>query len=107
MVMSKPNRLLAGTISSTTNASPRAGARGRRVRRPSTCTGTMASQTKLGSASLATDAAGRVVSEMRYTPYGETRSGALPTDRRYTGQRWDYYTQLYHMGARWYDLVKR
>ena len=38
----------------------------------------------LGSASLATDAQGGVVSEMRYYPYGETRSGTLPTDYRYT-----------------------
>jgi len=38
----------------------------------------------LGSASLATDASGGVVSEMRYYPYGETRSGTLPTDYQFT-----------------------
>jgi RHS repeat-associated protein len=57
----------------------------------------------LGSASLATDAAGRVVSEMRYTPYGETRSGAQPTDRRFTGQRYEAGTGLYDYNARTYD----
>jgi hypothetical protein len=41
----------------------------------------------LGSASLATNAEGSVVAEMRYTPYGETRTEVMPTDRRYTGQR--------------------
>jgi len=49
----------------------------------------------LGSASLATDASGGVVSEMRYYPYGETRSGTLPTDYRYTGQRWEDDLGLY------------
>ena len=48
----------------------------------------------LGSASLTTDASGGVVSEMRYYPYGEMRSGGAPTDRRYTGQREDAYTRL-------------
>jgi hypothetical protein len=43
----------------------------------------------LGSASLATSVTGTLVSQLRYTPYGETRwsSGTLPTDRRFTGQR--------------------
>ena len=31
------------------------------------------------------------------------RSGTLPTDRQYTGQRRDLYINLYQMGARWYD----
>ena len=45
------------------------------------------------------------MAEQRYYPYGEERwaSGTLPTDRRFTGQRWDSYTQLIEMGARWYD----
>ena len=30
-------------------------------------------------------------------------TGTLPTDFSYTGQRIDAYTQLYEMGARWYD----
>jgi len=57
----------------------------------------------LGSASLATDAQGGVVSEMRYYPYGETRSGTLPIDYRYTGQRWEDGLGLYDYNARYYD----
>jgi RHS repeat-associated protein len=55
----------------------------------------------LGSASLATDANGAKVSAMRYTPFGETRYGAAPTDFRFTGQReedfgwYDYGARLY------------
>jgi hypothetical protein len=37
----------------------------------------------LGSASLSTDATGGVASEMRYYPYGQTRSGTMDTDRRH------------------------
>jgi RHS repeat-associated protein len=38
-------------------------------------------------------------------PYGAERwsSGTLPTDYRFTGQRFDSYTQLTIMGSRWYD----
>ncbi len=57
----------------------------------------------LGSAFLATDGSGAVVGEMRYTPYGVTRSGALRTDRRYTGQRWEASLGLYDYGARFYS----
>jgi len=57
----------------------------------------------LGSASLATDANGGVLSEMRYTPYGETRSGDMATDRRYTGQRFEASLGLYDYNARYYD----
>jgi len=61
----------------------------------------------LGSASLATDASGAKVSEMRYTPYGEVRPGlegtGLPTDRRFTGQRREAGLGLYDYGARYYD----
>ncbi len=43
--------------------------------------------------------------ELRYKPYGETRSewGVTPTGRRFTGQLEDSYIKLYQMGARWYD----
>ena len=41
----------------------------------------------LGSASLATNASGTKVSEMRYLPYGGTRSGSMLADRQFTGQR--------------------
>jgi RHS repeat-associated protein len=63
----------------------------------------------LGSTSLATDDSGQEVDGSRtlYYPYGEQRwsasGGTLPTDFTYTGQRADSYTQLIHMGARWYD----
>jgi RHS repeat-associated protein len=41
----------------------------------------------LGSASLTTDASGGKFAELRYKPWGEVRwsSGAMPTDRRFTG----------------------
>jgi RHS repeat-associated protein len=59
----------------------------------------------LGSATLTTDIHGNRIGELRYTPYGVTRYewGNTPTDRRYTGQRWegglglyDYRTRSYH-----------
>ena len=57
----------------------------------------------LGSASLSTNASGGKVSEMRYYPYGETRSGTIATDRRYTGQRQEIGLGLYDYNARSYD----
>jgi RHS repeat-associated protein len=57
----------------------------------------------LGSASLATNASGAKVSEMRYLPYGGTRSGEMPTDRQYTGQRWEASLGFYDYVARQYD----
>ncbi|MBN2007509.1 MAG: RHS repeat-associated core domain-containing protein [Anaerolineae bacterium] len=57
----------------------------------------------LGSASLATDASGAKVSEMRYTPFGEVRFGDVPTDRRFTGQREEAGIGLYDYGARFYS----
>ena len=61
----------------------------------------------LGSASLATDASGTLLNEMRYRPFGETRYGDVPTDRRFTGQReesslglglYDYNARFYSAG---------
>ena len=45
------------------------------------------------------------VGELRYKPYGETRTsaGSIPTDYRYTGQRQEESLGLYLMGARWVD----
>ena len=40
---------------------------------------------------------------MHYYPYGVTRSGAMNTDRRYTGQRWEASLGLYDYGARFYS----
>ena len=59
----------------------------------------------LGSTSLVTDSTGNLVSETRYTAWGEERynSGASPTDYTYTGQ----YSNMDDIGlmfynARWY-----
>ncbi|MEJ5312578.1 MAG: RHS repeat-associated core domain-containing protein [Anaerolineae bacterium] len=59
----------------------------------------------LGSASLTTDASGNKVGELRYLPYGETRTiwGITPTDRRFTGQIEDAAIDLYFYNARYYD----
>ena len=63
----------------------------------------------LGSASLATSSSGTIVSQMRYTPYGELRwtSGAdMPTDKRFTGQiahSAGYVGSLYDYSARFYS----
>ena len=59
----------------------------------------------LGSASLATNAAGAKVADERYLPYGATRSGGVPTDYQFTGQRLDGGNGLYYYGARYYDPV--
>ncbi|MGB9873121.1 MAG: RHS repeat domain-containing protein, partial [Anaerolineae bacterium] len=58
----------------------------------------------LGSATVATDASGNRVGELRYTPYGVTRYewGNVPTARRYTGQPWEG-VGLYDYGARMYS----
>ena len=60
----------------------------------------------LGSTSLVLNDDGTVHSEVRYYPYGEERrrSGTLPTEYRFTGQR-DAGVGLYHMGARFYDVA--
>jgi len=57
----------------------------------------------LGSASLSTNASGGKTAEMRYYPYGETRSGSMTTDRQYTGQRREIGLGLYDYNARYYD----
>jgi RHS repeat-associated protein len=51
------------------------------------------------------------MAESRHYPYGEERwswvdgGGDFPTDYRFTGQRLDSYTNLYAMGARFYDAA--
>jgi RHS repeat-associated protein len=59
----------------------------------------------LGSTGVVTDAAGTVIAETRYTPYGETRfsTGTSPTDYLYTSQRQEAGLGLYFYTARWYD----
>lgn len=56
----------------------------------------------LGSASLAM---GTSNTSQRYYPYGGTRSGGVPTDYQFTGQKRDTGTGLYYYGARYYDGV--
>jgi RHS repeat-associated protein len=60
----------------------------------------------LGSTSITTDAAGTLVSELRYKPWGETRYsfGTTPTQYQYTSQ-YSYESDfgLYFYNARFYD----
>ncbi|MBC7264517.1 MAG: RHS repeat-associated core domain-containing protein [Chloroflexi bacterium] len=42
---------------------------------------------------------------IRYYPYGTTRSGAVATAYKFTGQRLDDSTGLYFYGARYYDAA--
>jgi len=39
---------------------------------------------------------------MKYLPFGEIRTGYVPTDKLFTGQRLDP-TGLYYYNARYYD----
>jgi RHS repeat-associated protein len=60
----------------------------------------------LGSTSLTMDASGNSLSTMGYKPFGETRYGTSPTDRRFTGQREENgLGSLYDYGARFYSPV--
>jgi RHS repeat-associated protein len=56
----------------------------------------------LGSASLGM---GTSNTSQRYAPYGATRSGSVPTDYQFTGQKNDGGTGLYYYRARYYDPV--
>jgi RHS repeat-associated protein len=60
----------------------------------------------LGSASAATNASGVRVNEMRFKPFGEVRSGSMPTDLTWTGQRAEtsgYVGSLMDFSARFYS----
>lgn len=59
-------------------------------------------QDSLGGTSVVSDANGTLVSSIAYMPFGLTRSGSVPTDKMFTGQRLDG-TGLYYYGARYYD----
>ncbi|MCL4507180.1 MAG: RHS repeat-associated core domain-containing protein [Chloroflexi bacterium] len=61
----------------------------------------------IGSASLVTSITGTVISELRYTPYGETRYsiGDTPTNKRFTSQEQQAGIGLYSFGARFYDAL--
>ena len=57
----------------------------------------------LGSTTVTTDSSGDLVSELKYKPWGEVRSGTAPTDYTFTGQ----YSNVNDFGlmfynARWY-----
>jgi RHS repeat-associated protein len=61
---------------------------------------------------MTTDDIGGVGDQMRYYPYGDTRSGTMATDRRFTGQREETAIGLYDYAhhttigpARYYDPV--
>ncbi|MEW5956352.1 MAG: PKD domain-containing protein [Chloroflexota bacterium] len=59
----------------------------------------------LGSTTLLTDQSGNEVSRVHYAPYGSiiSSTGTLPTDRLYTGQRFEPGLELYDYRARFYD----
>jgi uncharacterized protein RhaS with RHS repeats len=59
-------------------------------------------QDHLSSTSVMTDESGDSLGEIKYLPFGETRSGSVPTDKQFTGQRLDG-MGLYYYNARYYD----
>jgi RHS repeat-associated protein len=59
-------------------------------------------QDHLTSTSVMTDDSGDSLGAIKYLPFGETRSGSVPTDKQFTGQRLDD-TGLYYYNARYYD----
>jgi RHS repeat-associated protein len=59
-------------------------------------------QDHLSGTALVTSANGTSLGIMKYYPYGETRTGSVPTDKLFTGQRLDD-TGLYYYNARYYD----
>lgn len=60
-------------------------------------------QDHLSGTSLMTSDNGSLIgSMMKYMPFGTARSGDVPTDRLFTGQRYDD-IGLYYYGARYYD----
>jgi len=59
-------------------------------------------QDHLTGTALVTSDNGTSLGLMKYYPYGDTRSGSVPTDKKFTGQRLDS-TGLYYYNARYYD----
>ena len=57
----------------------------------------------LGSTSVTYNTTNSQPQTLRYYPWGGIRSGDVPTDRRFTGQRWDATIALYDYQARFYD----
>ncbi|MDO8687849.1 MAG: hypothetical protein Q7K41_04600 [Dehalococcoidales bacterium] len=56
---------------------------------------TFVHQDHLTGTSVVSDNSGTLISSISYAPYGETRSGSVPTDIKFTGQRLDG-TGLYY-----------
>jgi len=63
---------------------------------------TFVHQDHLSGTALMTSANGTSLGTISYSPFGSTRSGSVPTDIKFTGQRLDA-TGLYYYGARYYD----
>lgn len=61
----------------------------------------------LGSPSMVTDAAGSVVEESVFYPYGKDRkrTGTFDSEYRFTGKELDDETGLHYFGARYYDAL--
>jgi RHS repeat-associated protein len=59
-------------------------------------------QDHLTGTSVISNSTGSFVSSISYFPFGTTRAGSVPTDKKFTGQRLDN-TDLYYYGARYYD----
>jgi RHS repeat-associated protein len=61
----------------------------------------------LGSSSIMTNAAGQVVEESVYYPYGmnRARSGGFEAEYRFTGKELDDENDLHYFGARYYDAM--
>jgi RHS repeat-associated protein len=58
----------------------------------------------LGSTSMTVNGSGAVLNTIKYTAFGEIRSGTTDkTDYQYTGQRNEEEIGLYFYNARWYD----
>lgn len=59
-------------------------------------------QDALTGTSVTTSSTGTSTGSIKYFSFGQTRSGSVPTDQKFTGQRLDS-TGLYYYGARYYD----
>ena len=60
-------------------------------------------QDHLTGTALTTSTNGTSLGTIKYYPFGGTRLGDVPTDKKFTGQRLDEGTGLYYYGARYYD----
>jgi len=77
-------------------------ANGRRVAMRTAAGVTYVHSDHLGSTAVTS---GAQSGNIRYFPYGATRSGAVSTAYKFTGQRLDDSTGLYYYGARYYDAA--